>query len=124
MNEPRKYHLANTWHGPELAARGGWVHEFTEAEIDELAAAADAVMDQDTAQLRADAFDLPRLDPVLARNRAVLLDGRGFVVLRGLPVQDWPMARIVRSRACGSMWHCCANACLAKVSHLRVISGR
>jgi len=96
MNEPRKYHLANTWHGPELAARGGWVHEFTEAEIDELAAAADAVMDQDTAQLRADAFDLPRLDPVLARNRAELLDGRGFVVLRGLPVQDWPMARIVR----------------------------
>jgi hypothetical protein len=37
-------------------------------------------------------FRLPTLGPVLDRLRAEVLDGRGFVLLRGMPVEDWPIA--------------------------------
>jgi hypothetical protein len=35
---------------------------------------------------------LPTLGPVLDRLRAEVLDGRGFVLLRGMPVEDRPLA--------------------------------
>jgi hypothetical protein len=35
---------------------------------------------------------LPTLGPVLDRLRAEVLDGRGFALLRGMPVEDRPIA--------------------------------
>jgi hypothetical protein len=37
-------------------------------------------------------FPLPTLGPVLDRLRAEVLDGRGFALLRGMPVEDRPIA--------------------------------
>ena len=42
---------------------------------------------------RRDDFPLPTLGPVLDRLRAEVVDGRGFVRLRGMPVDDRPMSR-------------------------------
>ena len=42
------------------------------------------------APLDAASFVLPLLAPRLARIRAEVLRGRGFVLLRGLPVRRWP----------------------------------
>ena len=46
----------------------------------------------DIAHIRRDDFPLPTLGPVLDRLRAEVLDGRGFVLLRGMPVEDRPIA--------------------------------
>ncbi len=84
------------WRGPELAARDDWIHTFSATEIAALGAAADLAADRDIATLRAADFALPALDPVLARIRADIVDGRGFALLRGLPVAEWPRARTAR----------------------------
>lgn len=96
MTELRQYRLASTWYGRDLAERSDWVRKFSEAEIDELAAAASSMDAREIVSLEAGAFDLPLLDPVLADIRKEILEGRGFVILRGLPVQEWSMARIIR----------------------------
>lgn len=80
------------WHGPAMAARDAWVHEFSAAGIDELETA--AVGGRDIAGLGTADFALPGLDPVLARIKADVVDGRGFALLRGLPVADWSRERI------------------------------
>ena len=46
----------------------------------------------DIADIRREDFSLPTAGPVLDRLRAELLDGRGLVLLRGLPVEDRPIA--------------------------------
>ena len=96
MTELRKYRLASTWYGPDLAVRDDWIRTFTAAEIDELARATCGTDGSEIVSLSKEAFDLPLLDPVLARVRSEILDGRGFVILRGLPVEEWCMDRVAR----------------------------
>jgi len=83
------------WYGPALAARGGWIEPLLPAEIDELATAAEpwlARVERDARALNeltpAD-FPLPTFAPRLARVTDELLHGRGFALLRGLPVARW-----------------------------------
>lgn len=83
------------WYGPEMAARTDWVHPLRGDEVAEVEAAV-RVFERsglDPAALRPEAFPLPTLGPRLARILAEVLDGRGFVLLRGLPVRDWDPRR-------------------------------
>ena len=43
------------------------------------------------ADIRREDFPLPTLGPALERLRAEVLNGRGFVLLRGMPVEDRPI---------------------------------
>ena len=76
-----------------MAARSDWIETLHEYELAELEAAAAplAARAADIAALQATDFPLPLLAPRLARIRAEVLRGRGFVLLRGLPVQRWPL---------------------------------
>lgn len=71
-----------------------WLQHFTAAEIAEVeqathrvAAGADAAV----AQLTPADFPLPTLAPRLHALRDEVLNGRGFALLRGLPVQRWSL---------------------------------
>lgn len=85
---------ASAWHGPAMAARQDWIHEFTAAQIAELKNVADASAKRNIANLSATDFALPVLDPVLRRIREDIVNGRGFALLRGLPVADWRREQI------------------------------
>ncbi len=76
------------WHGPAMAARRDWLEVLTPAESAEVAAATErlAASDVDIAALRPADFPLPTLAPRLARVCREVLDGRGFALIRGLPV--------------------------------------
>jgi hypothetical protein len=78
-----------------MAARGDWIEPLGDAELDELARAAEPWLaeDADPSQLTRDAFPLPRLAPRLARLSGELLGGRGFALWRGLPVARWGARR-------------------------------
>jgi len=79
------------WYGRDLAARRDWMRELAPGEIEEIAAATRAFR-RSGAPLSAISpgeFPLPTLGPVLHRILAELLEGRGFVLLRGLPVGGW-----------------------------------
>lgn len=79
------------WFGREQSARDDWTVQLGPAEIAELDRAAGKVR---TSGLRLDHatrdhFDLPTLAPVLERASRELERGRGFVLIRGLPVGDY-----------------------------------
>jgi hypothetical protein len=81
------------WYGPDMARRDDWIVALGDAEVAEIDAAVDTfeAHGADIAAMRAADFPLPGLAPRLARIRDELLRGRGFVLLRGLPVDRYTM---------------------------------
>ncbi|MEO5733079.1 MAG: TauD/TfdA family dioxygenase [Rubrivivax sp.] len=81
------------WDGPAMAARSDWIEKLSVTEIAEIEAAAAPMAGSggDLASLRAADFVLPTLAARLARIRSDVLHGRGFALLRGLPVDRWSL---------------------------------
>lgn len=82
------------WYGPEMAGRDDWLMPLTAADITEIEAATKALVERqaDIAAITARDFPLPTLAPALkTRVQDEVLDGRGFLLLRGLPVERWSM---------------------------------
>ncbi len=79
------------WYGRELARRDDWIRHFTAAEIAELEAAIAAAREAGVplAGLTPQSFPLPTLGRFLRGVLRELLEGRGFILLRGLPVARW-----------------------------------
>jgi len=77
------------WYGRELAKRDDWIRRFSAAELAEIDAAVEGFRStgKPLEAMAAGDFPLPRLGPVLRALLAELLEGRGFVLLRGLPVE-------------------------------------
>jgi hypothetical protein len=85
----------SAWIGAEMRQREAeWSYRLSPLEVSEIEAALAAVRKRglDIADIRREDFPLPMLGPVLDRLRAEVLDGRGFVLLRGMPVEDRPIA--------------------------------
>jgi len=79
------------WRGAELASRTDWTVPLDDGAIAELEAAAAAVRARGLAlgAVRRDDFPLPTLAPVVRGWARELADGRGFLLVRGLPVERW-----------------------------------
>lgn len=83
------------WRGADMKQREAeWTYRLSTTDIAELESAATAVraLGLDLAEMTRADFPLPTLGPVLDRLRREVVDGRGFVLLRGLPVEDRPIA--------------------------------
>lgn len=81
----------SAWYGSDLAKRTDWIERLDETEIAEVQDAVHRLAESriDLASLTVDDVPLPTLGPRLQRMLDEVLDGRGFVLLRGLPVQRW-----------------------------------
>ena len=80
---------AGVWYGRDLARRAGeWMRHFSGAEIEEIEAAV-ARYQGSLENIGPESFALPALGPVIRNVLNELLDGRGFILLRGLPVERW-----------------------------------
>ncbi len=83
------------WVGSDMAARDDWVRVLAADEIRDLRAMARGVRREiggDVGRLMGmgrEAFALGAFAAVVEEVRAALYDGRGFVMLRGLPVGEW-----------------------------------
>lgn len=75
------------WSGAEVEARTDWMFQLTETHITELLAALDAVGTTPMREITAGEFPLPTLGPVLNEFVEELVHGRGFVLIRGVPVE-------------------------------------
>ena len=85
----------SAWIGADMRNREvEWSYRLSAAEIAEIEMALKQVQSRglDISDIRREDFPLPKLGPVLDRLRAEVLDGRGFVLLRGVPVEDRPIA--------------------------------
>ena len=95
------------WRGPQVAGLSDWIHAFTEDEVAEIEAAVRRAdrPGRDIVGMNRDDFPLPGLAPRLARVRREVLHGRGFFLLRGLPVQRWTIRQAaIAYWALGSHW--------------------
>jgi hypothetical protein len=84
----------SVWYAAEMRDREAeWSYRLSPTHVGELEAALRSVQsrDLDIADIRREDFSLPTLGPVLERLRTEVLEGRGFVLLRGVPVQDRPI---------------------------------
>src|SRR6478736_8251259 len=85
----------STWTGADMrGCEGEWAYPLSPSQIAEIEAALKLVQARglDIVEIRREDFPLPTLGPVLDRLRAEVLDGRGFVLLRGVPVENRPIA--------------------------------
>ena len=81
----------SAWKGRDIRDGGDWLYQFTETELAEIDSALRAVQAK---QLPLEAigrekFPLPTLGPRLESLVDGVRDGRGFAVLRGLPVANY-----------------------------------
>ena len=83
---------ASVWRGTDLAGDGSWLERLDEA-VPEIEAAARAVLDQGIAipDITASRFPLPGFATRLDEIKRQVMEGRGFALLRGLPVERWPI---------------------------------
>lgn len=89
-----RYLGAQAWYGPQMASRrADWLREWRADELAEIEAALAGIERQglDILDIDATNFPLPTLSSTLADLRRELLFGRGFQLLRGLPVERWTL---------------------------------
>jgi hypothetical protein len=82
---------SSAWYGPDVADRAEWVEQLLSAELAEIEAAGRQLAQReiDWQGSGADDFPLPTLKQRLSRILGEVLEGRGFVLLQGLPVERW-----------------------------------
>ena len=81
----------SAWFGPEVAGRTDWVEPLSPAEIVEIEGAGQRLTkaEVDWMTLRPQDFPLPGLEGRLSDIMDQVLEGRGFTLLHGLPVERW-----------------------------------
>ena len=88
-NLPSEVQDASAWYGPDLSDRSDWITHFSQAEIVELENAITKISQTDLTKLCADDVLLPILAPRLQKLLDEVVNGRGFTLIKGLPVSRW-----------------------------------
>ena len=78
----------DVWRGPELAQSDAWRYSFTAGDIEELLAAYRHASGKALLHWTREDFPLPTLAPKIAAWMGELDRGRGFILLRGFPVEQ------------------------------------
>ena len=88
---PPEIHDHSAWYGSELAGCGDWIERLSEAETGEVQSAVRRLQESwhDLMTMTAEDVPLPTLAPRLRRILNEVLNGRGFVLIKGLPVERW-----------------------------------
>lgn len=81
----------SAWYGPSLTGHLDWLEILSEREIAEIESATRKLADSpvEIPTIRREDFPLPTLHERLQHFLDEVLNGRGFVLLRGLPVERW-----------------------------------
>jgi hypothetical protein len=92
---PERIDGPSAWYGPAMAAERDWLEELTPTETAEVEAATARIAESgiELARIRREDFPLPQLAPRLARILGDVLEGRGFALIRGLPIEHYDIRR-------------------------------
>lgn len=86
ISGPTKWDPSTYANNPER-----WIHPFSPAEIHEIGTAADRIINDNIplTGITKNLFELPTLAPALESMRNELLNGKGFILYKNFPVQEW-----------------------------------
>jgi hypothetical protein len=81
------------WYGCDYQHRTDWIYQLSTVEIEEIDAAVGAAktVGRDIIGVSRDNFDLPTLGDKLRIVRNEVCDGRGFALIRGLPIERYTL---------------------------------
>jgi hypothetical protein len=101
----------SAWYGPALDAHRDWIEVLSDSEIAEIELAIQSAIqrledpERDLVSLRKQDFPLPTLAPRFERILNEVLAGRGFALIRRLPVERWSkLERAVAFCGLGAHW--------------------
>jgi hypothetical protein len=86
----------SAWKGRDLRDQpSAWIYRLSADEIAEIEAATEAALatGKDMAAITKEDFPLPRFSTTLETIRPDLLEGRGFILVRGFPTGQYPIER-------------------------------
>ncbi|KAL8818756.1 MAG: hypothetical protein Q9223_002682 [Gallowayella weberi] len=89
---PHSIHAPTLWRAEDYRDNPErWVHHFSDGELAELSMAADSFRAAGTplTGITQANFPLPHLSSFLGSVRKELLNGKGFILFRGFPVEQW-----------------------------------
>lgn len=86
----------SAWTGRDLETDRSWEFELSDEHRAELGRALGAIGDRELAEIGRADVDLPTVGPLMARIGAELATGRGFSLLRGMPVDDYGLDDLER----------------------------
>src|SRR5262245_52643114 len=91
VNLPPEIQGPSAWYGTDLARQSDWIEHLTPTELSEVESAASLLASEarDIVDIRKEDFPLPTLSARLERVTEEVLNGRGFALLRALPVERW-----------------------------------
>lgn len=75
------------WRGTDLAGRTDWIHVLTAPEVADIERVVTSVRGKERDRLTRDDVPFDALAPAIASWRDTLARGRGFLLVRGLPVE-------------------------------------
>lgn len=87
-NLPAEIRDRSVWYGPDIARHNDWIEIVPAAKIEELSRAINSTT-TDFASLTARDVLLPGLGSRLQSLLDEVLNGRGFVLIKGLPLERW-----------------------------------
>ncbi|KAJ5088356.1 hypothetical protein N7456_011972 [Penicillium angulare] len=89
---PKQITGPTVWNPEEYRSKPEkWTHQFSPEQIEELSSAADAFLESKTplTGISKNNFRVPVLAPYLETLRLDLINGKGFILFKGFPVQKW-----------------------------------
>ena len=88
---------AQSWYGPDQAKlTAEWSYDLTPADVAEIEAALANVRQTEILAIGPAGFPVPGLSAKLAQIKQEILHGRGFFVIRGLPIERYSIADAAR----------------------------
>jgi Taurine catabolism dioxygenase TauD, TfdA family len=92
---PRLIEGASAWLGKKIQNDPTWIVRWDSEQIAELESAADHFLSSGVAleDITPASFSLKKLTPFISEILNELLNGRGFVMLRGLPIKSWSIEK-------------------------------
>jgi hypothetical protein len=92
---PRTIEGPCAWQGKKIQNDPAWIVHWNSEQIAELESAADHFLSSGIAleEITPESFPLKKLAPFIAETLDELLCGRGFVMLRGLPIKGWSIEK-------------------------------
>jgi TfdA family taurine catabolism dioxygenase TauD len=86
---PPEVRDASVWYGPEIVLQIDWIVRLRDIELAEVETAVHKIEESDLQHLTAKDVPLPTLAPKLQGVLDEVMKGRGFVLIKGLPVGRW-----------------------------------
>ena len=93
----KQIHGPSAWYGDSVKKSNDWIISLSIAEIDEMENAIEKSKSIEIKNITQSDFQLPSLGPKLRKLLIELLSGRGFVLIRGLPVKNYTIEDTARA---------------------------